>query len=61
MVLYNESMAVVSMPGVARPVENFPEGIVDMMIDNDFQWAAANRERILAEWQERYDSKSEPR
>ncbi len=21
------------------------------MIDNDFEWAAANRERILAEWQ----------
>jgi iron(III) transport system substrate-binding protein len=31
------------------------------MIDNDFEWAATNRERILKEWQQRYDSKSEPK
>jgi iron(III) transport system substrate-binding protein len=30
------------------------------MIDNDFDWAASNRERILAEWQRRYDVKTEP-
>ena len=29
------------------------------MIDNDFEWSANNRKRILAEWQSRYDSKSE--
>jgi iron(III) transport system substrate-binding protein len=29
------------------------------MYDNDFLWAAQNRKRILAEWQKRYDSKSE--
>jgi len=29
------------------------------MIDNNFEWAATNRKRILAEWQKRYDSKSE--
>ncbi|MFZ4728593.1 MAG: putative 2-aminoethylphosphonate ABC transporter substrate-binding protein, partial [Pseudanabaena sp.] len=26
---------------------------------NDFKWAAANRDTILAEWTKRYDSKSE--
>jgi iron(III) transport system substrate-binding protein len=26
----------------------------------DFQWAAANRDRILAEWQRRYAAKVEP-
>jgi iron(III) transport system substrate-binding protein len=31
------------------------------MIDNDFEWVAANREAILKEWQSRYDSKSEPK
>jgi iron(III) transport system substrate-binding protein len=31
------------------------------MIDNDFEWAASNRKAILAEWQNRYDSKSEPK
>jgi iron(III) transport system substrate-binding protein len=30
------------------------------MIDNDFAFAASNRSRILEEWQNRYDSKSEP-
>ena len=32
-----------------------------MLIKNDFAWAAANRERILAEWSKRYDGKSEPK
>jgi len=31
------------------------------MIKNDFAWAAKNRQRILDEWQKRYDSKSEPK
>ena len=53
--------AVVAMPGVAKPVENFPADIVEKMIVNDFAWAAANRMRLLAEWQKRYDSKSDPK
>jgi len=57
--LYNEGYAVVAIPGIAKPVEYFPEGIVEAMYDNDFLWAAQNRKRILAEWQKRYDSKSE--
>ena len=32
-----------------------------MLIKNDFDWAAANRDRILAEWSKRYDGKSEPK
>jgi iron(III) transport system substrate-binding protein len=32
-----------------------------MLAKNDFQWAAANRDRILAEWTKRYDAKSEPK
>jgi iron(III) transport system substrate-binding protein len=31
------------------------------MYDNNFEWAAQNRERILKEWTARYDSKSEPK
>jgi iron(III) transport system substrate-binding protein len=57
--LYNEGYAVVAIPGIAKPVEHFPAGIVEAMWDNDFLWAAQNRKRILAEWQNRYDSKSE--
>jgi iron(III) transport system substrate-binding protein len=59
--LYNEGYAVVAMPGVAKPVPNYPEGIAAKMIENDFEWAARNREAILAEWGKRYDSKSEPK
>ncbi len=61
MEMYNQGYAVVAIPGIAKPVEHFPEGLVDAMIDNDFEWAANNRKRILAEWQKRYDSKSEPK
>ncbi len=59
--LYNEGYAVVAIPGIAKPVKYFPEGITEAMIDNDFEFAANNRKAILAEWQKRYDGKSEPK
>lgn len=59
--LYNKGYAVVAYPGVAKPVENFPPNLVEKMIDNDFEFAANNRARILKEWQSRYDTKSEPK
>ncbi|MCE8020899.1 putative 2-aminoethylphosphonate ABC transporter substrate-binding protein [Halomonas sp. MCCC 1A11036] len=59
--LYNEGYAVVAYPGVAQPIENYPEDITERMIDADFAWAAVNRERLLEEWQRRYDGKSESR
>ncbi len=59
--IYNMEYAVVAMPGVAKPVKNFPPKILSKMIKNDFAWAAKNRIRILKEWQKRYDAKSEPK
>lgn len=59
--LYNQGYAVVAMPGVAKPVKNYPANIEELMIDNNFEWAAVNRSNILKEWQGRYDSKSEPK
>ena len=59
--MYNTGYAVVAMPGVAKPVKFFPENLIEKMIDNDFEWAANNRAKILEEWQKRYDSKSEPK
>ena len=59
--MYNEGYAVIGIQALAKPVEHFPENIVGAMIDNDFEWAASNRKKILAEWQKRYDSKSEPK
>ncbi len=56
---YNKGFAVLSVPGKAQPVPNFPADIEKKMIKNDFEWAAKNRERVLAEWTKRYDGKSE--
>ncbi len=61
MEMYNVGYAVVGIPGIAKPVEHFPANIPEKMIDNDFEWAANNREAILAEWSKRYDAKSEPK
>lgn len=57
--MYNTGYAVVAMPGVAKPVEHFPENLLEKMIANDFEFAANNRKRILEEWTKRYDGKSE--
>jgi iron(III) transport system substrate-binding protein len=59
--LYNESYAVVAMPGVSKVIPNYPVEAESLMIENDFVWAANNRERILAEWQTRYGSKDAPK
>ncbi len=59
--MYNEGYAVIGIQALAKPVDNFPADLISKMIDNDFEWAANNRARILAEWQKRYDSKSDPK
>ncbi|NQV47788.1 MAG: putative 2-aminoethylphosphonate ABC transporter substrate-binding protein [Rhodospirillaceae bacterium] len=59
--MYNEGYAVIGITALAKPVEHFPPEVASKMIDNDFKWAASNRSRILAEWQARYDSKSDPK
>ncbi len=59
--LYNEGFAVVAMPGVAKPIKYYPQNIDELMIENNFEWAAKNRTTILAMWQKRFDGKSEAR
>ena len=59
--MYNVGYAVVAYPGIAKSVENLPADISGKMIKNDFEWAANHRKAILSKWQERYDSKSEPK
>jgi iron(III) transport system substrate-binding protein len=61
MKLYNEGYAVVAIPALAKPVEHFPPDVLKKMIKNNFEWAATNRAKILAEWQKRYDAKTEPK
>jgi iron(III) transport system substrate-binding protein len=44
--------------GVPIP-DGFPKDPEGQLIKNDFDWAAKNRTRILAEWTNRYDGKSD--
>jgi len=59
--LYAANFAIVAVPGVAKPLPNIPADYEQRLAKNDFAWSAKNRERILAEWTKRYDSKSEPK
>jgi iron(III) transport system substrate-binding protein len=59
--LYNEGYAVVAISKMSKPVEHLPDNMLKHMIKNDFQWAALNRAKILAEWEKRYGAKSEPK
>ncbi|MBB1603732.1 putative 2-aminoethylphosphonate ABC transporter substrate-binding protein [Variovorax sp. UMC13] len=53
--------AVVAYPGVASKLEGIPENYEKLLARNDLNWAAKNRERILAEWSKRYEGKAEPK
>ncbi len=59
--LYNEGYAVVAISKMSQPIEFLPDNMLQHMAKNDFQWAATNRARILAEWEKRYGAKSEPK
>ncbi len=61
MKLYNEGYAVVAITKMSQPIEFVPGNMLEHMIKNDFQWAALNRAKILAEWEKRYGAKSEPK
>jgi iron(III) transport system substrate-binding protein len=61
MKLYNEGYAVVAILSMSKPIEFVPDNMLTHMIKNDFQWAALNRAKILAEWEKRYGAKSEPK
>ncbi len=56
--LYAANFAVVALPGVQEKLEFINTNIEKQLIKNDFEWAASNRERILAEWRKRYEGKA---
>lgn len=57
---YADNFAITGAPTAAGVPEGFPANPESQLIENDFVWAASNREAILAEWAARYDAKSEP-
>ncbi|MCW2291243.1 iron(III) transport system substrate-binding protein [Pseudomonas sp. BIGb0408] len=60
MELYKANFAVLAQPAIAERFQELPADYEQRLINNDFNWASENRERILAEWRKRYDGKSEP-
>jgi iron(III) transport system substrate-binding protein len=61
MLLYGKNFAITAQPGVAAPLANVPKDYEARLVKMDFATTAANRERVLAEWIKRYDSKTEKR
>jgi iron(III) transport system substrate-binding protein len=58
MALYAKNFAIVAVPGLSQPLPNVPNDYAQRLVKNDFAWAAKNRDRILAEWSKRYESKA---
>ncbi len=61
MLLYGKNFAITAQPGVAAPLPNVPKDYEARLVKMDFATTAANRERVLAEWTKRYNSKTEKR
>jgi iron(III) transport system substrate-binding protein len=59
--LYSKTYAAVAHPDVKNLPPNYPADIEKRMIKNNFAWMAENRDRILAEWSKRYESKAAPK
>ena len=61
MMLYGKNFAITAQPGIAPPLANVPKDYEARLVKMNFEWAAENRERILDEWNKRYNAKSEPK
>ncbi len=59
--LYANNFAIVAVPALSKPLPNVPGDYASRLVKNDFAWAAKNRDRILAEWSKRYESKAAPK
>jgi len=61
MALYAKNFAIVAVEALSQPLPNVPANYASMLAKNDFAWAAKNRDKILAEWSKRYESKAAPK
>jgi iron(III) transport system substrate-binding protein len=59
--MYAKYYAIVAHKDVTALPVNYPAAAPAAMADMDFEFMAKNRERILAEWTRRYDSKAAPK
>lgn len=56
---YSKRYAIITIENDNPVPEGFPNDPMKQLIPNDLKWAAENRDRILEEWNRRYQSKSE--
>jgi iron(III) transport system substrate-binding protein len=61
MMLYGKNFAITAQPGLAPPLANVPKDYEARLVKMDFVKTAEGRERVLAEWTKRYNSKTEKR
>ena len=61
MALYAKNFAIVAVTSQSQPLPNVPANYGSMLVKNDFDWASKNRDKILAEWSKRYESKAAPK
>jgi iron(III) transport system substrate-binding protein len=61
MAMYAKVYPIVATDVKVDAPDGWPADPMSVLIDNDLQWAAKNRQRILKEWIQRYDSKSAPK
>ena len=57
---YAENFAITAVKTNTPTPKGYPSDPTSQLIENDFNWMAQNRERILEEWTNRYGAKSEP-
>ena len=57
---YAENFAITAVKTNTPNPKGYPPEPAEQLIENDFNWMAENRERILQEWTSRYGAKSEP-
>ena len=57
--LYAANFAILALPEAQEKMDFVPANLESMLAKNDFNWSAANRERILTEWARRYEAKAE--
>ncbi len=61
MAMYAKVYPIVATDIRVEAPKGWPDDPMSVLIDNDMDWAANNRKRILKEWTKRYDAKSAPK
>jgi iron(III) transport system substrate-binding protein len=59
--LYGRYYALLALPGVEPTVRGYPAEFAQRLVNANFAEIALARDRLLGEWQRRYDGKSAPR